>query len=205
MKRIVITFVIISFIFSSVYAHVIGKFGLTYPIAEKDAYDEVLEKVYQKNLEQRFLSLRNKLTKHYTVNVPGIKKATRDKIKKVDLVYVLPFDIKDHQGKIIYPAGYKFNPLDYVRFPYTLLFFDATSPVELDWIIRSGFLERWDVIFVITKGDVLKTEESLGRQIYGASTYITKYFSIDKVPSILYQENNYLIVKEVGIYGNQTR
>jgi len=187
--------------FSNSKIKVVGKFGETYTILEKDAYDEIVEKVKEKGLDSHYLSLKSKVISH-TVVANNLGRANEDRTYKLSLSFQLPFDIKDHKGKIIYPKGYTFNPLKYVRLPFTLVFFDATSEKEIKWLRESGILKRYDTILIITRGSVTDTSDMLGRTVYLADETILKYFSISKTPSIVYQEGEKLVLKEVGVYKN---
>jgi len=185
--------------------HVVFKGGATYPVLEKDAYEEILERVKEKDLAGKFLELRKTLPQKLKVNVKGLKKATETTVRTVTLTYRLPFSITDAHGNIIYPEGYTFNPLDYVRFPYILVFFDPTSPVELRWLRESGYLSRWDTILVITRGNIRDTETLTGRTVYAGDEKLLSYFSVKKVPSVVYQNGDKLVVMEVGVYGKNSK
>ena len=178
-----------------------GRYGTTYPISERDAYEEIMEKVKKANLSGRFLLLKKHVMEHAAVN-NRLGRATRDRVFRISIKFQLPFDIKDHTGKIIYPQGYTFNPLEYVRFPFTLVFFDSTSEKELEWLKKSGLLERHDTILIITRGSVFNASELTGRIVYLGDERILRYFSVEKTPSIVYQDGETMILKEIGVYGN---
>lgn len=180
---------------------VVGKYGTTYSISERDAYEEIIERVKRTNLAGRFLLLREHIMEHTSVN-NQLGRATEDRVFRISIRFQLPFDIKDHTGKIIYPRGYTFNPLEYVNFPFTLVFFDSTSERELEWLKKSGLLERYDTILITTKGSVFDASKLTGRTVYLGDERILKYFSIEKTPSIVYQDGETMILKEIGVYGN---
>jgi len=178
-----------------------GRYGTTYPISERDAYEEIMERVKKANLSGRFLLLKKHVMEHVAVN-NQLGRATRDRVFRISIKFQLPFDIKDHTGKIIYPRGYTFNPLEYVSFPFTLVFFDSTSEKELEWLKKSGLLERHDTILIITRGSVFNASELTGRIVYLGDERILRYFSVEKTPSIVYQDGKTMILKEIGVYGN---
>ena len=178
---------------------IVGEFGSTYKITERDAYDEILEKVKEKNLDKHFLSLKSKVIYH-TVTAHNLGRASENRTYKLDLKFQLPFDIKDHTGKVLYPAGYTFNPLKYIKFPFILVFFDSLSEKEVDWLKKSGMLDRDDVILITTRGNVMDANNILGRTVYLADNVILNYFSVTKTPTVIYQEGEALILKEIGLY-----
>ncbi len=178
---------------------VVGRFGVVYPIKEKDAYEEILERVKRSGLEQKFLGLKGQISKHLKVNF-SLEKARENNVRVLNLTYTLPYDIKDHLGKVIYPKGYSFNPLDYMVLPFYFIFVDGTSEKELNWLKESGHLYRYDNLIIITKGNVWDVSNFISREVYAASKKILEYFKIKKVPSIVYQDKNYLVVQEIGVY-----
>jgi len=180
---------------------VAGRYGTTYPISERDAYEEIMERVEKADLAGRFLLLKKHVMEHAAVN-NQLGRATRDRVFRISIKFQLPFDIRDHTGKIIYPRGYTFNPLEYVSFPFTLVFFDSTSEKELEWLKKSGLLERHDTILITTRGSVFHASRLTGRVVYLGDERILKYFSVEKTPSIVYQDGETMILKEVGVYGN---
>lgn len=193
--------VFVAFTCNSAFSVEIFKSGATYPVLEKDAYEEILERVRSKNVEGKFSEIKKSLTQKLVANVKGLKKSVEREVRTVTPFYRLPFSIRDDKGNVIYPEGYSFNPLDYVRFPYTIVFFDATSAREINWLKSSSYTGRWDVIFVITKGNVYDAELLIGRTVYAADEKIVEYFSIKRVPSVVYQDGNRFVVFEPGIYG----
>ena len=178
-----------------------GRYGTTYPISERDAYEEIMKKVKKANLAGRFLLLKKHVMEHAAVN-NQLGRATRDRVFRISIKFQLPFDIKDHTGKIIYPQGYTFNPLEYVSFPFTLVFFDSTSEKELEWLKKSGLLDRHDTILITTRGSVFDASELTGRIVYLGDEKILRYFSVEKTPSIVYQDGKTMILREIGVYGN---
>lgn len=204
-RKVILFFCIFLFPLSFVYGEergdnrVIGVFGKVYPILERDAYEEILEKVKRSNFAEKVEKVKKRVKNKLNINFV-LGKAREDNVREVRLSYTLPFDIKDNEGKLIYPAGYTFNPLQYVFFPFVLFFFDGTSKKELEYIKQVGLLDRWDVIFIITKGNVQDVEMLLNREVYVADKNILDYFSVKKTPSFVYQKNDYMVVQEIGLY-----
>jgi len=198
-KIVLILVILFNFTCSFSFAEYVGKFGATYFIAEKDALDEIIEKVRKTNLLEKFLNLRKKLSNFNKVDFK-LGKAKKTVTRTYAPVFQLSFDIKDHTGRIIYPKGYTFNPLDYLRFPFVIIFFSGDIK-ELEWLKKSGYLQRNDVILVLTRGDRVFTELYLGRTVYLAFDKLLEYFSIKNTPTVVYQVSNYFVIQEVGVYG----
>lgn len=186
------------------FAQLVGTNGATYPIAEPDAYEELMAKVKSTNW--------NKIIKDYKADVNKITKvsfslgrAKEDRAFYIDPTYTLQFDIMDENGKIIYPKGYSFNPLDYISFPYYLVFFDGTSITEVAWLKKQEWLNNWNVVFILTKGDVVRAEKQLGRTVFIATPQMIQKFKISKTPSILSAQNKQIVISEVGIYAEKKK
>ena len=183
----------------SSYAEVVGTFGNTYSITEQDAYEEIIQKVQKHNWQKEFARIDRNIKNKTTVNFK-LRHAKESKIFYVDPIYTLDFDITNEKGQIIYPKGYSFNPLQYMQFPYTLVFFDANSITEIQWIKSQNLVSRWDVMLIATNGDAVKTAKMLNKTVYVASKKMLDRFQIKSTPSILYAQNKMLLVQEVGIY-----
>ncbi len=185
-------------------AQVIGTNGATYPIAEPDAYEELMAKVRSTNWNRIVKDYRKDVGKATKVSF-NLSRAKEDKTFYIDPTYTLQFDIADENGKIIYPKGFSFNPLDYINFPYYLVFFDGTSVTEIAWLKKQEWFNNWNVMFILTKGDVVRAEKQLGRTVFVATPQMIEKFKISKTPSILSAQNKQLVVSEVGIYGEKKK
>ena len=92
--------------------------GKTYPIVERDAIEEIEERA--KNVEP-VIKKKIEESQEKFLNFTGepLKKASRSYSYYVDPTYTVEKDIyyydrNTNQWKVLYPKGYKFNPLDYV-------------------------------------------------------------------------------------------
>jgi hypothetical protein len=183
----------------SSYAEVVGTFGNTYSITEQDAYEEIIQKVQKHNWQKEFAKIKKDIKDSTTVSFK-LKHAKENKSFYVDPAYTLEFDITDEKGNILYPKGYTFNPLQYMQFPYILVFFDANSATEIQWLKSQDLINRWDVMLIATNGDAAKTAKMLNKTVYVVSKKMLDRFQIKATPSILYAQNKMLLVQEVGIY-----
>lgn len=188
--------------------HVAGINGMTYSIAEPDALDEILEKAkkfsksreFEEYTKSRVLSLVNE---KLNVNGFGLQKACNDTIRTYEPRFVLTMDIKDHTGKILYPAGYVFNILDYAFFPFKIIFFDPTDSAEVDRLRKMGLLSHGNIL-IMTKGNVITTSASLNRKVYPASDYLIKFFNIRSTPTVVYQEGKVFRIMEIAVCKEKT-
>lgn len=199
-----VSFVMLLTFVSFCLAEVIGTNGTTYPIAEPDAYEELMAKVRSINWDRIVKDYRADIDKSTKVSF-NLGRAREDKVFYVDPTYILTFDITDENGKIIYPKGFSFNPLDYINFPYYLVFFDGTSITEIAWLKKQEWFNNWNVMFILTKGDVIRAEKQLGRTVFVATPQMIEKFKISKTPSLVLTQNKQLVISEVGIYGEKKK
>lgn len=190
--------------YSTCLAQVVGQKGATYSIAEQDAYEELMARIKSINWDKVFAKYKAKAEESTKVNF-NLGKAREDRVFNIDPTYTLQFDIIDENGNIIYPKGFRFNPLDYISFNYQLVFFDGNSVKEIDWVKKQDWFNNWNVIFVITKGDVVRAERILGKSVFMATPQMIEKFKVSKTPSILNAEGKKLVIKEVGIYGKESK
>lgn len=192
------------FTFSKTFGEIkdLGKEGAVYDISEKDAMQEIEERLARVDMEAIRKSLRKSvINKLSNINVSGIGKAVKDDIRTFHPIYTLPFDIRDEKGKVIYPKGYTFNPLQFFSFPYIFVFIDGSSKKEIDWFLNNSSLsDRWDIIVMITKGSVFDTWSSLGRYVFAADKHIVNWLQVKRTPSVVYASGDYFVVVEYGIH-----
>lgn len=181
------------------YSKTIGTHGAVYSIAETDAYEELMAKVKKINWGEIIQKYKTTLDNTIKANF-NLKKADKDNTLVVNPTYTLQFDITDEKGNIIYPKGYQFNPLDYINFPYKVVFFNAESKTELEWLKSQPWFSDYNTILIITKGDAIKTQEKLGRVVFAANKRMIDKFGISKTPSILEAKNKQILIFEKGIY-----
>ncbi|HEM55680.1 MAG TPA: hypothetical protein ENO30_02835 [Thermodesulfobium narugense] len=113
--------------------------GKVYPIAERDFLSEIEEKakkvepVVRKKIEEeerKFLESKGEI----------LTKAKKSYSYYVDITYTLPEDImyydrESNQWKVLYPKGYRFNPIDYVMVdPPPIVVFNACDKSEVDFV-----------------------------------------------------------------------
>ena len=105
--------------------------GTTYEIKEKNAIELIKEYVkknkkrIEKRLHKEMVEAKKKLHNYRPETLTlSLLRAKKDRIFYVDATYALTFDIKDQQGNVIYPKGYKFNPLHYIALRKKYVFFN---------------------------------------------------------------------------------
>ncbi|HQP54830.1 MAG TPA: hypothetical protein PLN83_01865 [Syntrophorhabdus sp.] len=185
----------------------LGTVGSTYPIAEKDAVSEILEKAKSIDWNKEFSQskLEQKAKNFKPKDLVSLPAARENKSYAVDMTYTLEFDIPrvNERGEIIgvlYPKGYTFNPLDYVSYPITLIFLDATDEAQLTWLKDSPYLKDLRVKLLITDGNWHDLSKELNTRVFYANKQIIERFQLNALPSIVYQEGKLMRVQEINAH-----
>jgi hypothetical protein len=178
----------------------IAEFGRTYDIVEPDAYEEVLEAAKNANVkfERYKKALQEKIKKFFVVEEFNIPYARETMTRYYEPRYELPFDIRDERGRIIYPKGFTFNPLEYMNLYGEFIFFDARNASHLHWLKKGGYAGRIDVMLIATAGNIRDAEKFLKARVYRATKSMIERFDVKRIPCIIRQNGKYLEITEVG-------
>ena len=177
----------------------LGTFGNTYPIAEKDAIEEMKKKAAQTDWSKHFDKEKQaKAIKNFRPQgLRSLPRVTDPETFQVDMTYSLEFDITDQRGVIIYPKGFTFNPLDYMDYPRTLVFIDGSDKDQVQWLKSSEYVGT--AMILVTDGVFWDVRKELNRHVYYATNQIIDRLGVKAVPSIAYQSGRYMEIKEVDV------
>ena len=195
---------------STAVARDLGTFGAVYDIVEKDALKELEEKAksvdFSKAVDRNALVRRARnFTPEDVKEMKMIGPAQKDHTFLVDMTYTVGRDIKDDKGNIVYPAGYTFNPLNYVAYPRTLVILNGKRPEQVRWFEESAYAKDAQVTLLLTDGSYSELSRYLRRPVFYASTKLIEAFEIQAVPSVVRQSGAYMEVTEVRIPPRQAR
>lgn len=137
-----------------------------YPISEPDLLEEI-----EKRTERVLRSLEKgnyRFGNLWEVSLPLAKKSFS---YEVDFLYTLEEDVPrvDERGRVVgilYPKGYRFNPLHYASFlPPTLIVFDGEDRRQVRHV--KTLLSRYpDRMLIASRGDYGKLLELFGEKVY---------------------------------------
>ena len=177
----------------------LGTFGNTYPIAEKDAIEEMKKKAAQTDWSKHLDKEKQaKAIKNFRPQgLRSLPRVTDPETFQVDMTYSLEFDITDQRGVIIYPKGFTFNPLDYMDYPRTLVFIDGSDKDQVQWLKSSEYVGT--AMILVTDGVFWDVRKELNRHVYYATNQIIDRLGVKAVPSIAYQSGRYMEIKEVDV------
>jgi len=180
--------------------HNLGVFGREYPIAEKDAIEELKSRAAAVDWGQVFSPEKTeKAIKGYkpeTISLPGVFENQK---RLVDISYQLEMDIPDGKGGILYPRGYVFNPLAYVNFSKTLVIINGDDARQVDWFTGSGHAGKMETLLLITDGSYYDLAQKLNRPVFYATSRIVQRLQLRAVPSVARQSGTYMEIEEIAL------
>jgi conjugal transfer pilus assembly protein TraW len=172
----------------------LGKIGPTWPIAEHDLLELMLAKVRQKQADGEAGKLEDQLHQRadaYIDHPPSLHlaRATRNSTRSFDPTQVLPYDIKDAKGTVLWPKGTRVNPLEHRSFDEILLFVDGDDAVQIDWLKRQFEQDRGHALHdkvVLTGGSPSRLARQLNSTTplyFDQDGRLVAKFAIDAVPA----------------------
>ena len=181
---------------TSVQAKVIGTFGTTYRITERDALAEIEERARQVDWN-KVLDKRKVENYQGPPDKTSLPRAKRNRSFPVDMTYTTEIDVPDGKGGILYPKGYTFNPLDYVTYPKTLVVINGADPDQVKWFAGSEYDKRLDVTLLLTGGNFVVVSKRISRPLFYADRKIIERLRLKAVPSVIKQEGRLMGVREI--------
>ncbi len=184
--------------------------GRTWPIEEADgllqirAYLETV-RLDEQDIKRRITEgLMNSLEDFRCVDLPERRDTVTYRRRPL---YELDFDIRNPEtGEVLYPRGFRFNPLEYVHPAGSFLIIDGRSSLQLRalpvLLERGGFPAP--VRILLTRGDAVAVGRLVGDRApvfpsCPALKRLLSYEVCEHVPCLVTFDPPYLRVKELGI------
>lgn len=175
----------------------------TYKINEPDVISEAENRQGRalKHMERELKDENNKIKK---LKGSDLSKATKNQTYFVDMTYTLTHDIPkvDRYGKtigILYPKGYSFNPLNYIRIaPPPIVILNACSKSEIE-LAKKLSANRPDAMFASAGCEIEDFPKDIGRTLYLVTDEMKKKFNLRYTLSILNVDMNSRRIK-VDVY-----
>lgn len=178
-------------------ATVLATAGATWPIAERDALEEIEARAAA--VDWRSLLGRVKAEAYRPAEPLRLPRAGEERTFLVDPTWTLPFDIPDGRGGILYPRGYAFNPLDYVPFAETVVVLDGSDPEQVEWFRASPLAGAGRVMLLLTDGAFAEVAGQLHRHVYYADRRLAERFRLAAVPAVIARRGRLLEVREIAL------
>ncbi len=161
--------------------------GRTYPIVEADALDEITARAERARSSKQLAAPSESWSALRGVHLPSAASdATRHHIPW----YTLEVDIPDAAGRIIYPRGYRFNPLEFATLPNKIV---VIAEAQVEWAAT-----RLDpaAMVLLTEGDRLAVSKRLDRVVFMLDSRTRERLALRHVPSVVVQRGAELIINE---------
>lgn len=176
----------------------LGTVGETYPVVEPDVAKDLKQKAAALDRGNND-SLLEQIKKYQPAGLQTLPRAAADKTFLVDMAYTLDRDLVDGDGKVIYPRGYTFNPLDYISFPGGLVVLDGDDPSQIKWYKTSPYFENHQARLLLSNGYAFNLIEELQRPIFYLTDDIARRLQLTAVPSVVIQKGDKMQVQEIYV------
>lgn len=177
-----------------------GVVGTTFEIIEEDLLEVIAKRLKKLEEEGSLQQHQQRIAREAQDKikrpkpVEAIHHTTKARSFTYDPSLVVPYDLKDHQGKVFHSKGTKVNPLDYKSLTKPLLFIDGDQEEQVKWATQQD--QRSQIILV--KGFPFELMRRLDRPIYfDQEGALTKKLDIQQVPARVTQQDKRLLVEEV--------
>lgn len=199
MKKLFL-FLIMILINQGVIANHLGTYGETFKIIEPDLLEQIetkLKKIMDNGqFEEYQVKIQNKVAKNVK-RPPAVKGLIKTKSSKVfwyDPSLKVPYDLKDHLGRIFATSGTIINPLDTHKLRKTLLFIDGDDPAQVKWALNYPQPNKK----ILVNGFPFELSEKFKATFYfDQNGKLIEKFSITQVPACVQQNGKLLKVEEV--------
>ncbi|WP_247687596.1 type-F conjugative transfer system protein TraW [Pseudoalteromonas luteoviolacea] len=187
-----------------VFAKDLGSIGTTYPIIERDLVEVIHERIKEKTesgeLDRLHEGMRDR-SKNYAKRPPGssLPRALEYRAVEINPVYTLEKDLTDADGKVLFKAGTKVNPLEVKPLSKMLCFIDGDDPDQVVWL-KTYCAQDIRNKMILVGGDYLAVSEQMGMRLYfDQRGYLVERFGIQAVPAVIRQSGKVLYVEEFPI------
>lgn len=184
----------------------LGTIGPTYEIAEPHLLAFIEQRLREKERSGELQRLaeaaraRGIDTVRQPPPVEGLRTTERPRTFYVDPSFTLDRNITDPQGRLMFAAGTRKNPLEVVSLSRHLLFFDARDPRQVKHARELSGRYAGRIKPILTGGSYLDLMKAWRVPVYyDQSGTLTRRFGIRQVPALVSQDGLRLRVDELGL------
>jgi conjugal transfer pilus assembly protein TraW len=184
----------------------LGTLGPTYEIAEPHLLAFIEQRLREKERSGELQRLaeaaraRGIDTVRQPPPVEGLRTTERPRTFYVDPSFTLDRNITDPQGRLMFAAGTRKNPLEVVSLSRHLLFFDARDPRQVKHARELSGRYAGRVKPILTGGSYLDLMKTWRVPVYyDQSGTLTRRFGIRQVPALVSQDGLRLRIDELGL------
>lgn len=184
----------------------LGTIGPTYEIAEPHLLAFIEQRLREKERSGELQRLaeaaraRGIDTVRQPPPVEGLRTTERPRTFYVDPSFTLDRNITDPQGRLMFAAGTRKNPLEVVSLSRHLLFFDARDPRQVKHARELSGRYAGRIKPILTGGSYLDLMKAWRVPVYyDQSGTLTRRFGIRQVPALVSQDGLRLRIDELGL------
>lgn len=173
--------------------------GRTWPIAETDALAEIEARAANVPDMRKAYGPRSGWT---AMKAATLAEAREDRQRTVVPFFTLDQDIKLPDGKVVYPKGFTFNPLAFVKLPQRLV---IARPADLGWALRTARASDFILLAAGTPrdADAITLSERHGRSIFILEERVKQRLGLTVAPVVVTQVGQKLALSEYGPISRQ--
>jgi len=182
----------------------LGRIGPTHPIGEPHLLDDIQRRLQEKERSGELKRLEEAARQRGVRSVaepapvPGLRVTTVARSFYYDPTLVLERNVVDEQGRVLFPAGTRKNPLEVVALSKRLLFFDARDPRQVRQARRLIDAHGGRVKPVLVGGSYLDLMKRWRvRVYYDQNGTLTRQLGIAQVPALVSQDGLRLRIDEL--------
>ena len=191
-----------------VFAKDFGNRGANYPVAEESILLSLQKKFAELDLKkegERMRSIAEERVRN-PAPVSGIIPAKETREFWHDPTYILPEDAVLPCGRVLYKAGTRVNPLDYMGLDRRLFFIDGREEKQVEWLKgqllpgSSSFDNKIEDRIILVGGSPPEIQDKLGFEVYfDQGGELTTRFGIRGSPAVAEQAGKNLKIVEVAV------
>ncbi|EJX7572382.1 type-F conjugative transfer system protein TraW [Vibrio cholerae] len=192
------------FVSCNAFTSDLGVIGTTYPIIERDLIDVIHERIEEKTksgeLDELHQGMKER-SKEYASKPPGVglPRAQVYRAVEVNPVYTLEEDIVDAEGKVLFKAGTKVNPLEIRPLTKTLCFIDGDDSEQVTWLETYCAQDPRNKLILVNGNFQMLSKQTGLRLYFDQRGYLVERFGITAVPAVIRQSGKVLYVEEFPI------
>ena len=202
-RLLIATIVLAASVTPPVYAESLGTIGPLYAIAEQSALDMISQKLDAKQKSGELAQLQRDAVKRSMKSVrnpesvQGVGVVTQRSSRLIDPTVFYAQPVTTDEGQIVVPAGSRINPLDFMAFSKTLVFFDGRDKAQVN-AVHAMVLRDARVKPILIAGSWLDIGKAWKRQVFfDQKGTLSRRFEIAAVPSIIRQQGRALLLEEI--------
>lgn len=194
-------------ILSPIYAKDLGQIGHGYPIAETD-FIEMAQTLIQNKMNRGEWRLGEagdlraiKNSADRPAAVPDLKPTQKPRQWLFDPSFVAPQNVTDAQGKLLFTAGSRVNPLTQWHWTKTLIFFDGDDPNQVEWLEKYNQKIKAQSLLILVQGSIHQTSLHFPHQkiYFDQGGKLVRRLGITQIPATVSSTSTALQITEVKI------